>query len=984
MCVCDWRDYDSKVDADNNDSNSSEVLNCFGDAEKVEWLSPMRRKNNDSDGADTNAKTKTDDPWWFADAVVVLVSARSGEGELDGEDEEPPLLSEESAQLNDVSTQHPDETFFRRQRQESAEENTSEELSMSASSSWTFPFFGADTKPKAFVSRKILKDIERLTQQLNSSKDVFVVCESCDNKEGRPLVENAATLINTSIPGIDTHQVLCLETTLAEEGRFGSSNNKNCEWRHTLRNWYCGWARDRSSVLWPAYARARSTIRFWGALAADADLNYSSQSRADEESEVNADGVALRSAAKAANAGIETSSTDTETSSTSNQSGTSTSTSKISAVASAAALRSNGSFLKWAIEGRPNLGIEGAPQVAQSRLKHDPQLRKRTSLVTTLYGYSALEFTAGFVLSWAVPGPLAAHAAHFTNRYRICFAVACMSGEDLLDPKIVATVLSTCVGADGRATKEKEYFGASRSSSDVSSADENMNDEKSTNTDPGLDTKIAPEKTLLLSSLNSAVRRVQDTSDSIRKDAMESMRRVYTAGGDAVGAAERNALFTARKVLAAVLKAATDSIEKYTETESVFSFFHRDGRTRRLFSSPESCANEAATRVYDYILSTCTAVETSKLVCGPLWLAATQADVVSVLAGAMSVHVCNESLRVFLPPRGVEILDRQRMNIEAILMADENNGKSSTVSHLAAGLARNTAATVTNVTSALNSAVTSGIDSTSKFSKDVTVGLHRWVSVAVNAAQLKPSRNGHVPTLNDGGVDKLVAADSLDASIRVTRDTLVRMVNDPDVRSFVQRPYVIMTLMSDPQTAQFVIDDKIRSVLSAMNRSNNHKAESAETENVENVPLISNTETPLCESIPEEDIQVALAAAKHVFGVLLQQGDPDILAAATKHGIFGDTVSSKSDEDTETQNIKNHEFIKAERYAGYREAVANIKDKYRKGSSFPDALNPKTDLIPPEEPVNNWYDFSDQLPALPTVGLEGLFGSTSEPNKEKV
>ena len=43
------------------------------------------------------------------------------------------------------------------------------------------------------------------------------------------------------------------------------------------------------------------------------------------------------------------------------------------------------------------------------------------------------------------------------------------------------------------------------------------------------------------------------------------------------------------------------------------------------------------------------------MVCGPLWLAATQADVVSVLAGAMSVHVCNASLQVFLPPRGTPV-----------------------------------------------------------------------------------------------------------------------------------------------------------------------------------------------------------------------------------------------------------------------------------------------------------------------------------------
>ena len=86
-----------------------------------------------------------------------------------------------------------------------------------------------------------------------------------------------------------------------------------------------------------------------------------------------------------------------------------------------AALLSLGSFLRTSIEGLPRLGVIGAPEIASRHMRQNPSLTRR-GLLTTVYRYSAMEFAAGFVLSWMVPGPLAALAAHFTNRFRICFA----------------------------------------------------------------------------------------------------------------------------------------------------------------------------------------------------------------------------------------------------------------------------------------------------------------------------------------------------------------------------------------------------------------------------------------------------------------------------------------------------------------------------------------------------------------------------------
>ena len=41
--------------------------------------------------------------------------------------------------------------------------------------------------------------------------------------------------------------------------------------------------------------------------------------------------------------------------------------------------------------------------------------------------------------------------------------------------------------------------------------------------------------------MTSAVRRVADGGDAMRRDAVEAMRRVYDAGGDAIRRAERDA-----------------------------------------------------------------------------------------------------------------------------------------------------------------------------------------------------------------------------------------------------------------------------------------------------------------------------------------------------------------------------------------------------------------------------------------------------------
>ena len=108
------------------------------------------------------------------------------------------------------------------------------------------------------------------------------------------------------------------------------------------------------------------------------------------------------------------------------------------------------------------MGVVGAPEMATRYLRSDPDVSRRASLSATLYSTNAVEYAAGFFLSWTVPGPLAAHAAHFTNRFRVCLAAACLAGENPLDPRTVATAAAVCAGADAARVRDAGFESAAK------------------------------------------------------------------------------------------------------------------------------------------------------------------------------------------------------------------------------------------------------------------------------------------------------------------------------------------------------------------------------------------------------------------------------------------------------------------------------------------------------------------------------------------
>ena len=148
------------------------------------------------------------------------------------------------------------------------------------------------------------------------------------------------------------------------------------------------------------YAPVRDCVRFWASFGTVEDdggdgfergagaalKEAASASESESESDRNSMGDRVDAATRAAREALE-------------------------AAHAKASLASLGSFLRTALEGLPRVGVGGAFDVARKNRGSD-----RAALATSLYGSSAFEYAAGFFLSWTVPGPLAAHAAHFTNR----------------------------------------------------------------------------------------------------------------------------------------------------------------------------------------------------------------------------------------------------------------------------------------------------------------------------------------------------------------------------------------------------------------------------------------------------------------------------------------------------------------------------------------------------------------------------------------
>ena len=985
------------------------VRDSFGEADRVEWqctAGGASRANNEKDGKD--------DPWWFADGVVVLVTAADAEAREENEKENEKEkarenVSEAPAPRGDddddeddddddddektkprnrtVSTQFPDERFFDRFGRETTRtrETTCESESPSArlvsekppettsAFAWSFPSLGdwsdwsgadadttsnhnADSTEVSVLSAPDAETTRRLARQLASPRDVFVIVELCDGADGRVALENALDAAARAT-GIDASRILCLESTLDLES---NATDVSSRWRAAASAWYREWARERAATLWPAFAEARATVRFWGALGGDAEMEMRAVRTRDEdggsdENERIAPPVsaasALRSAAEAANEPSTTTSAKTATSASrtgdaSEASAASTPAATASALASAAASRSLYSFLRWAIEGRPQFGVAGAPAIAAARLESDPGVMRRAALSAALYSYSAAEFAAGFLLSWAVPGPLAAHAAHFTNRFRVCFAVACMAGASPLDPRVAAVVLATCAGADGAAMKRAAFVthdsheresalttGHVRDGFDVSNGSNKPSSTK-TNDDDGNGEPTETSRSTLFGSLTTAVRRVADGGDAMRRDAVEAMRRVYDAGGDAIRRAERDAERIATRVfrVALVSERKKQAFEIEALTDDAFS------RRRVMIASPESAALTMAQRAFANRLANAVASECAAVVCGPLWLAATQADVVSVLAGAMSVHVCNASLQVFLPPRGTPVTtDASLLSSNAGFRRGRGVKQRDSFPEKETSLLSDAAAAAAEMASDAAASARDVAASARRVAAEASSNVTRWASaaasavlmqrgnVSLNDAKPEASESKAKATAPSGLSDFSSLKEQPPVGARASRASLLALVADDDARALARSPSAVVALMSDTRVAAAMANDSVRRTLGAFVEASQKRNED-ESHDVHQGEMTSLRDVLRRKNVSEEDESAVFAAVDRAAEVLLASGDADARVVAERHGLVGVSVSVSGNEDAAARRA--FEAAKASRYAGYRDAVEKARGKY--------------------------------------------------------
>jgi len=619
----DWRTKDAQISIEGCDDADPSVAADVADALSPDGSAHAPRMVR---GTSTPGHIE---PWWFADSVVVVASAaEERERRAAAQDAEATSSSSQDSPsspanktkrvtiddvtLADTATQHPPP------RDANAPHGAR-------------PFWASQAFSHSPLAPDSLAAVARVARQLGplpGGSSAFVIVEDC---ESRREAKDARSCLVTA--GLKEDNVRCVEGKL-REGEAGSKDQGKI-FTDAFGGWTRRWRADRAARVAPDYGPVRDCVRFWASFGAHAG--------GDEKAD-DAGAKALRHVASSAN--VESDAKNAEESKESDAS-------KIGAAArvaqealadahARAALVSLGSFLRTAIEGLPRLGVAGAFDVAKAHRGSD-----RTTLSTSLYGSSAVEYAAGFFLSWTVPGPLAAHAAHFTARFRTAFVCALLAGESPLDPRVCAAAAAVCAGADGALALDAT-FAASERRVEVRRREERaaattLSDSESQGGSSGASLFAhtgSGRSALAGARMDAAVcDALVDSTADLRKRAMRAMRSVTDAGIDALRAAEGAAVDAGVRVREACATNASD-VGPATSSTSFDNFV-----------SPLKPGDEetVAERAFARALAHETARRVAVVVCGPMWLGATQADFTSMAAGVMSAYTCSQSMNLFLP-----------------------------------------------------------------------------------------------------------------------------------------------------------------------------------------------------------------------------------------------------------------------------------------------------------------------------------------------
>lgn len=609
VAVEDWRSSSARLgDDEASGSAPDDVVAALMPSTDLGGSRPARESPPEMVRGDGASRTpRAIDAWWFADAVVVVASAaeertrrenladktsdKSNDVSKEPFPEQKPDHGTRDGSRLDAWTQHPPP------RDADADQRGARRL-------WR----SDKTFSKSPLAEDSLAAAATAASQLGplGSDSAFVIVQDCES--AREARDARGCLVRA---GLAEARVFCLEKSLAEEVRLDGGGDGGTA--ASFREWRATWGRDRARRVARDYSPVRDRVRFWASFGTVEDAGGDGGGEALKEaasaSESDSTEDAVDAAARTARAALE-------------------------AAHAEASLASLGSFLRTALEGLPRLGVGGAFDVARKHRGSD-----RAAVATALYGSSAFEYAAGFFLSWTVPGPLAAHAAHFTNRFRTAFVCALLAGESPLDPRVVAAALATCAGADGSLaldatleTSERRVEVRRREERARAAAEEERDRKQSAAAvASGGETKTGAERELAGARMDAAVcKSLVDSTSELRRRAMRAMRSVTDAGVDALREAEAAAVDAARVVGDSARAKRSETAAKTVEL--------KPGEVE-----------DIAERAFGRALARETARRVAVVVCGPMWLGATQADFTSVAAGAMSVYACNQSMSLFLP-----------------------------------------------------------------------------------------------------------------------------------------------------------------------------------------------------------------------------------------------------------------------------------------------------------------------------------------------
>ena len=421
----------------------------------------------------------------------------------------------------------------------------------------------------------------------------------------------------------------------------------------------------------------------------------------------------------------------------------------------------------------------------------------------------------------------------------------------------------------------------------------------------------------------------------MRRDAVEAMRRVYDAGGDAIRRAESDADEIATRAFRVAL---------VTERKKRVAFFETGAtddavsRRRVLIASADASALTTARRAFANRLASAVASECAAVVCGPLWLAATQADVVSVLAGAMSVHVCNASLQVFLPPRGTPV------TTDASLLSSNAGGISVRREKKETSLLSDAAAAAAEMASDAAASARDVAAEARRVAAEASSNVTRWASAAASVVLMQRSGNGsgasEAETAKPEAAPEskakaakasgLEAAPDADPSVfslqKIKRASLLALVADDDARALARSPSAVLALMRDTRVAAAMADENVRRTLGAFVEASQKRNDEESSEKGEEEVLRDDVLRDVLRDVSEEDESAVLAAVDRAAEVLLASGDADARVVAERHGLVGVPVPVPGDDDAVARRA--FEAAKASRYAGYRDAVEKARGKY--------------------------------------------------------